>query len=391
MTWCSRTLSLFSVLPILVGSAACDVASPGPGVADQDDGFEEDEDEDIARDEGDTDDLDPEADASDTDDRDPEPDLGDSDTDNRDPEPDLRASDTDALDLEPDLRDSDTDALDPEPDLLDGDTDDVSPDPRPQPQPIPRPEAVEPCDWETAWEGQACVTEGGREGMSYCIMLEGEEFYTPCEEDYPACIPGDGYDQGCTGSICTWNGDALEAYSWHEPDCNTPLVLMFEGERLEFAPALASAFDLSRDGTCVQTDWPTSPWLALDRDGDGAIRSGAELFGNATVMAAGGRPDNGFSALAELDSNRDGKISAQDDRFEELVLWTDTDDDRIGTGSELRSLKDVALVSIDLGWSKRLECDDSGNCGVERAPFVYTTADGTLAEGEVVDVHLFCQ
>jgi len=321
MHWSLRTLSLFSVFPVLVASAACDFAVPGPVIGDTYDDSDE------------------------------------------------RTEDGEFED--------------------EGDTDEAEPEPRPRPQ--LKPEPAELCDWENGWDGEACLAEDGTEGVSYCILVDGEEFHTPCETGHPICTPGDGYDYGCMGSICYWDGDSLDTYSWSEPDCNTPLVLNFEGDRLEFAPALASAFDISRDGTCSQTDWPSSPWLALDRDGDGAIRSGAELFGNATATAAGGVPSNGFSALSELDSNRDGKISPEDERFGELVLWSDHDDDRIGTGMELRPVADLALVSIDLAWSERLECDDAGNCGFERAPFLYTNPDGTMAEGEVVDVHLFCR
>jgi hypothetical protein len=168
-------------------------------------------------------------------------------------------------------------------------------------------------------------------------------------------------------------------------------VLDFDGGAIDYTPAIAASFDLSGDGSCVSTDWPTAPWLALDRDGDGAIRSGAELFGNATPMASGKPATQGFAALAELDSNRDGKISAADARFGELVLWSDLDDDRVGTMAELRPLRDTTLVAIDLGFRREASCDGRGNCGVERAAFEYRTPTGQPAMGEVVDVHLTCR
>ena len=134
-----------------------------------------------------------------------------------------------------------------------------------------------------------------------------------------------------------------------------------------------------------------APWLALDRDGDGRIASGQELFGSATRMSTGGAAHHGFEALAELDSNRDGKITAADARWTELVLWSDLDDDRVGASTELRTLAETSLVSIDLAFDRRASCDAHGNCGYERASFEWRTSTGKLGVGEIVDVHLPCR
>jgi hypothetical protein len=256
--------------------------------------------------------------------------------------------------------------------------------------PEPRPHAAEVCAM-SSWEGNECTTADGQDGTSYCIVVDGEELDTPCSSQTPECVPGESYDMGCVGDICYWDGEAFRRYSWSEPDCNTPLVVSFDGAPIEFAPATAASFDLSPDGTCMSTDWPTAPWLALDRDGDGFIRDGSELFGNATTMSSGGLAEHGFAALAELDTDRDGKITAADERFGELVLWSDVDDDRIGAYAELHPLSATTLVSIDLAFGRRASCDRQGNCGYERASFEYRTPQGSLAVGEVVDVHLACR
>jgi hypothetical protein len=264
------------------------------------------------------------------------------------------------------------------------------PEPEPEPQPEPRPEAVQPCEADAPYGGYACELDNGAEGSNYCLIVDGEELWTECSTEAPDCEPGEGFDQGCLGDLCYWDGEALRFYSWSEPNCNTPLVVSFEGAPIEFAPASANAFDLSTDGTCTSTDWPSAPWLALDRDGDGFIRDGSELFGNATKMSSGGFASHGFTALEELDSDRDGKITAADERFGELVLWSDTDDDRIGAYAELRPLTEASLVSIDLGWSRKATCDAHGNCGYERTTFEYRT-DAGVAIGDIIDVHLPCR
>jgi hypothetical protein len=261
------------------------------------------------------------------------------------------------------------------------------------PAPAARPAAAMTCDPDASWEGEACTTEDGQPGTSYCLVEGGEEFQTPCSTAEHQCVPGESWDMGCMGEICYWDAEAeaFRRHSWSEPNCETPLVVSFDGGPIEFAPAVAAAFDLSSDGTCTSTDWPTAPWLALDRDGDGSIRDGSELFGSATKMSAGGHAEHGFAALAELDSDRDGKITAADERFGELVLWSDVDDDRVGAGAELRPLRETSVVSIDLAFGRRASCDGHGNCGYERATLEYRTAKGELAVGEVVDVHLPCR
>jgi len=50
----------------------------------------------------------------------------------------------------------------------------------------------------------------------------------------------------------------------------------------------------------------------MDRNGDGVINSGAELFGTATVLANGQKANDGYQAMRELDTNGDGQLTAAD-------------------------------------------------------------------------------
>lgn len=205
------------------------------------------------------------------------------------------------------------------------------------------------------------------------------------------CFPG---EEGFAGLSMSCSRDANGRAVWDAEACNTPLVLSFDGA-LEFspAPATAAAFDIhGGTGTCVRADWPSAatPWLALDRDGDGEIAGGQELFGSATRMSAGTGAHNGFQALAELDSNRDGKLGPADARWPELVLWADHDADRRSTQWELLPLASFEIVEIDLGYTDRPTCDARGNCGRERAAFVYS-AGGVVRSGDVIDVRVSCE
>jgi hypothetical protein len=176
------------------------------------------------------------------------------------------------------------------------------------------------------------------------------------------------------------------------PNC-TPLVLSFTGARVGFGPAAGAAgrFDLSarQDGSGATTDWPTAvtPWLVLDRDGDGRISSGRELFGSATLVGA--QPaTNGFEALAAYDLNGDGRIDKDDAVFTKLALWSDANGDRVSAPSELHSLAATQIESIELGYAAVPRCDARGNCEVETARFTWVDASGRRQEGNVVDVHL---
>jgi hypothetical protein len=119
-------------------------------------------------------------------------------------------------------------------------------------------------------------------------------------------------------------------------------------------------------------DAAQTPWLVLDRNGDGAITID-ELFGDATPLADGTRASNGFAALAQYDANGDGVIDARDPVFARLALWN---------GTTLEPLA-ARVASIELANHREPRCNPFG-CEGERS--VLRTAAGTL--GAVVDVYL---
>ncbi|MFO0761601.1 MAG: calcium-binding protein [Byssovorax sp.] len=170
--------------------------------------------------------------------------------------------------------------------------------------------------------------------------------------------------------------------------CNTPLVLSFDGANVRFE-ASDRAFDFGI-AMSVQTDWPgaETPWLAIDRNGNGAIDDATELFGSSSPLAVGGRAENGFVALRELDSNGDGWITPADAAWCDLLVWSDRDRDRVSSPGELTPLGAAGVAAIDLAFSSIPRCDARGNCEVERARFVYRDAELGLRRGDVVDVHL---
>lgn len=145
------------------------------------------------------------------------------------------------------------------------------------------------------------------------------------------------------------------------PACDTsPIVLDLARNGFHLTSAEQPvAFDIDADGTLDSISWTAEnsddSFLCLDRNKDGLISSGEELFGNATPLASGGRATNGFQALSELDlpefgGNGDGAVSRQDSGFRELCVWRDANRDGMSQAQEIRSLSTTSVVSIELGF-----------------------------------------
>ncbi len=106
----------------------------------------------------------------------------------------------------------------------------------------------------------------------------------------------------------------------------SPIVLDLNGDGVTTTALTSGAyFDHAGDGFAEQTAWvsPEDGLLVRDLNHNGTIDTGAELFGNNTKLANGQKAANGFLALADLDTNKDGKIDASDTAFSELQVWKD--------------------------------------------------------------------
>lgn len=165
-----------------------------------------------------------------------------------------------------------------------------------------------------------------------------------------------------------------------------PVVVDLDGDGVELVSRAASTtrFDMDSDGTKELTGWVGADdgILALDRDRNGFISSGAE------ISFADDLPGS-FSDLEGLrayDSNGNGKLDAEDQRFAEFKVWRDANGDGVSVAEELWTLADLNIVSIDLVGERTGTNPAGASDNVIYATSGFTRGDGS--HGQVGDVFL---
>jgi hypothetical protein len=201
---------------------------------------------------------------------------------------------------------------------------------------------------------------------------------------------------GCCGGsvICSGDGQKGDLYVCDSSTCSctyaSPIVIDTTGRGFHMTSSdNGVTFDILGDGRAIKIGWPETgsgnAFLALDRNHNGRIDNGKELFGNHTEQPASEHP-NGYLALEEFDKpenggNADGIIDSRDAIFKDLRLWIDENHDGISQPNELHTLPELGVYSIGLRYKDEHYTDEYGNWFHYRSVINPDPKDGTSTDG----------
>lgn len=171
---------------------------------------------------------------------------------------------------------------------------------------------------------------------------------------------------------------ALDIQSGARRELKDPLILDFAGSGAGLSD-VRFAFDLDADGTQDEVPLPIGGrgFLAFDRNGNGRIDDGRELFGPTS--------GNGFAELAALDADGNGWIDEADPAFSQLRLWQ-PDADGKGTLLTLAEAGVGAFSLARVATPFALRNGANETLGLMRQSGVYLNENGSVGTISQIDL-----
>lgn len=235
--------------------------------------------------------------------------------------------------------------------------------------------------------GAGEFTDGGIDSSLTCET--GACWWNSCSA-WPRGCPSGGYSRQCSqtgplgcpntpcndrGAACSADADCCTPYICLQDlgtcETNTPIMINLKNNSSHYD--LTSyidgvLFDIHATGAPLQVGW-TEPdsligILVLDRNGNGTIDDGSELFGTATRKRDGRRAVNGFDALVDLDGGpgvSDGRIDSNDPWYTLLRVWFDDNHDGVSQANELVPLADAGVSALFTAYQETPRMDRHGN------------------------------
>lgn len=179
-----------------------------------------------------------------------------------------------------------------------------------------------------------------------------------------------------------------------DPETGTgcsPIVVNFAAGDYRLTGADAGvSFDIAASGTPFEIGWTAAgadeAFLWLDRNVNGRVDDGSELFGTATPLADGSTAPNGFVALAEYDDDRDGQINDGDAVWTRLRLWRDFNHDGRSQSEEIRDVSASPINAIELTYRWTGRQDQYGNLFKYQSRVWLTRRDGQPVARPLYDI-----
>lgn len=249
-----------------------------------------------------------------------------------------------------------------------------------------QPAAASPTPQSPTPDSRQTMPEAPVQSAGYGVEYERHESYTEIEQ---TSFSAHGVVKTSDGKEISFSVSMSMTRSYHEESNvsirqgdavkkQDPLLLNFNGTAAQLT-SQRFKFDLNSDGKTEDINFATggSGFLAFDRNGDGKINNGAELFGTRT--------GDGFAELAKLDTDNNGWIDENDATYDLLRVWS-----KDSSGSDqLASLRQANVGAISLARvSSPFDLKDSSNTlqGQIRTTGIFLQEDGKAGTMQQVDL-----